>query len=474
MGMIRNKIIAVLLGPAGIGLCSQLQNVQNFMSSAVPMGMQTGALKYLAEYSATDKDLLPKYIVTASKVFIALSLVTVGICLIFIKPLSAWTLDSPRLFLYLVLPLLGVPFLIQSQLWQTYLRSGLQLKAYSMTFIITALIGVIVAIPILMIWKLWGVALILLIIPIISYIVAKSYANRCMGDSDKEKLRAAKSEPQLMWKLLRFGGANFPVFALTLGIPLLIRTQLIDDLGITANGIYQAVFVLSANYTHLPFTSVSTYLLPKLCQLHSPKEYNIEVNRALRIIIILNTFAILAVLLLRTFTVEFLFSSKFLAALALFPMQMIGDHFRSITMTIQIPLIHQEKFRARNIHHILQYGMLLAIFYTTPPAQRLMGIVYAYAISWAFAAIITYGYVNWLNGYHFDRHNLKLVVTSTITVITVALLPYPNTKYLLLSIAIAIIWILTSVERDDWKKIFKINKHNVTSEPVHDESLINK
>ena len=74
VSIVRSKILAVILGPAGIGLFAQLQSFQNLAANAVPMGMQVGALKYFAQLRATDeRSMLPSYVATAGKVFFCLS-----------------------------------------------------------------------------------------------------------------------------------------------------------------------------------------------------------------------------------------------------------------------------------------------------------------------------------------------------------------------------------------------------------------
>ena len=166
-------------------------------------------------------------------------------------------------------------------------------------------------------------------------------------------------------------------------------------------------------------------------------------------------------LLARDVAVRVLFSDEFLPAIALFPLQMVGDLFRSVAMTIQLPLLQQERFRARNIQHLLQYGVFVAVFYLTPASDRLMGVVRAHVVSWAFTLVMCYVYTNWLNGYKFDRDNWRLLITGTAAVVAVACLPFPDPQWRLVGSGIAAVWTLTAMSGDDWRRLVRATRERI-------------
>ena len=49
MGLVRNKIIALLLGPAGMGLVSLFNTTVNFISQATNLGIAFGAVRHVSE-----------------------------------------------------------------------------------------------------------------------------------------------------------------------------------------------------------------------------------------------------------------------------------------------------------------------------------------------------------------------------------------------------------------------------------------
>ena len=49
IGLVRNKITALLLGPAGMGLASLLNSSVNFISQATNLGIYFSAIKQISE-----------------------------------------------------------------------------------------------------------------------------------------------------------------------------------------------------------------------------------------------------------------------------------------------------------------------------------------------------------------------------------------------------------------------------------------
>ena len=49
IGLVRNKFVAILLGPAGMGFASLLMSVQNFAAQFTNLGISFGAVPHLSE-----------------------------------------------------------------------------------------------------------------------------------------------------------------------------------------------------------------------------------------------------------------------------------------------------------------------------------------------------------------------------------------------------------------------------------------
>ena len=467
VSIVRNKILAVLLGPEGVGLFAQLAGFQSLASNAIPMGMQIGALKYFAASRATDRDSLPSYVATAGKAFFYLSAITAAGCLIFIKPLSGWALGNSRLFLYMVPPILGVPFVIQTQLWNTYLQAGLEMKTYSKVLLANSFCGLLVAVPLVFMWRQAGASVHLLTAAVIGFIIVRIAVSRSMGSELRAQIKKARFDFRIMRMLARFGGANIPGFALWLLVPFLVRTQVIHSLGLQANGIYQAVFAISSQYLSIPVNALNTYALAKISQnLHNVKEINAEVNRTLKVAFVVNVPALMSILLLSGIMVRILYSHRFLGAVVLFPWQIAGDYCKFIAFATGAPMVPQERFLARNVISIVVYSIYMAVFYIALPRIGLQGVVVANFACWFCCVIIQYLYLMRVNGYKFDRGNVRLLVTSAIGVCAViATLQMHGLIWRLAGWGIMGLWMATAPTSDDRAKLMEVIRARLARSP---------
>ena len=273
----------------------------------------------------------------------------------------------------------------------------------------------------------------------------------------RAQIKKARFDPKVVRTLARFGGANIPGFSLWLIVPFLVRTQLIRTLGLEANGIYQAVFAIASNYLSVPINALSTYALPKISQtLDNVKEINAEVNRNLKVAFIVNTPAIMFVLLASGLLVRVLFSSKFLGAVGLFPWQIAGDYCKFITFAIGAPMVPQERFFARNVIIIAQYAVYVAVFYIMLPRFGLQGVVAANCACWFCGLTTQYLYLSRVNGYRFDRGNIRLLVTSAAGILAIiATLQMDGLIWRLAGWGVMGLWMVTAPTREDRGKLME-------------------
>ena len=453
VNIVRNKLLAVTLGPTGVGLLAQLQTVQNFLTILIPLGMQTAVLKYLAEYREKDRALVSRYFVSAWKAFAVVAVLVIAVCLAFVKPLASLAIGDSKLYAYLIPALLGVPFVIQFQLSLIYLQAGMEFKSYAKINIATAIVGVTVLVPMVVIWKEVGAATGLLCINAINFTMSRIFASRSMDSETRTAMKSARFDSNILWNLFRFAICNLPMLIVVDGLPFILRSAIIADAGLRANGIYQVLFMFSMQYLGIPLNALAAYATPRLCQAKDTKELNEEINANVKAAILIITATIFVILLTRDFAVNLLFSGKFMEAVSLFPWQMLGDFFRASAFPLLTAMLALEKFRARNLITVPQYGLYLFVFFVVPQHLRLQGATWGHVVSWAFGFVCMYFYLNRSNGYTLGHENRRLFLVSMFSLIAVAFMPFSHLPWRLAGAAVAVCWVLISVSRTDRKKL---------------------
>jgi PST family polysaccharide transporter len=453
VSLIRNKLLAVMLGPAGVGLVAQLVGVQNLAVGIVPLGMQTGALRYIAMYRASEPERLARFVSTATRLFFVLSLAAMAVMLLLLHPLTVWATDSPRYMLFLVPPLLAIPFLVQTQTWLTFVQAGLDVRAYSRATVTTSVVGLLILVPLLLAFRLPGASMHLFAVAALGYLIARVTASRTMNPQLRASVRAARFDPGTARALFHFGAANVLPFALTMTFPFILRAQIVQDLGLGHNGLYQALFAISMQYLAIPLNAMVAYSFPRISQLREVEAINLEVNHAVRVSVLFSVAGILGILLTRDVIVTLLFSDRFIPALPLFPVQMVGDFLKAVCFAIQLPLLPQGRYAARNVLALFQYGAFAAVFFAVPPERRLEGAVWGHTASWAIHLLTHWVYLARVNRFRFSPENRRLLLLSAIAVVAVAALPFPGRLWRWVGAAISLGWLLLSVRRHELAQV---------------------
>ncbi|MCX6377056.1 MAG: hypothetical protein NTU88_13665, partial [Armatimonadetes bacterium] len=142
---------------------------------------------------------------------------------------------------------------------------------------------------------------------------------------------------------------------------------------------------------------------------------------------------------------------------ALFPLQMAGDYCKFITYAIEAPMIPQERFFARNVICVAQYAIYMVVFYVMLPKFGLVGVVAANLALWSFALISMYLYLNRVNGYKFDRSNVRLLVTSAAGLLAIiATLQMHGLWWRLAGWGVMGLWMAMAPTSDDRAKLMEV------------------
>ncbi len=122
-------------------------------------------------------------------------------------------------------------------------------------------------------------------------------------------------------------------------IPLAVRSLTAHRFGLQGAGIFDVAWTLSMAYATLILTSFSTYYLPTLSQTQGLKERQNLVYQVLRLSIFVMVPLVVTVVGLKPLAVEILYTSEFLNALDIMRYMLIGDYFKVISWVLSFTMI---------------------------------------------------------------------------------------------------------------------------------------
>lgn len=420
IGMVRTKVVAVLLGPSGVGLVGLFQSATAMLGTVAGLGIAQSAVRQVAEAQGThDQQTIARTVTVLRRVCWVTGLMGWLLTTAVAYPLSLWTFrDKGRAW---AVAILGATLLIGSiSSGQSALLQGLRrvadlarlqiLSAIASTIVSVALyawLGEQGIIPVLVITALvnlgfsWWVARAVPIMPV----------GLCLAATALEARRFVSLGLAFMWSGL-----------LTTGVALLTQSLIARRLGIDANGIYQAAWAISGVFAGFILTAMGTDFYPRLTAAATNREQmNRLVNEQTEVGILLALPGLVATLIFSPLIIRLLYTSKFVPAAQILPWFVLGVCGRVISWPLAYIFLAQGKSRTYaatetvfNVLHVVLIWVALRWlgFRGVGVAFAAMYALYTVSMLWLAAARV---------GFRWSPPATKLIAKATVLV-TVAFL----------------------------------------------------
>lgn len=387
IGVIRNKIIAILLGAAGVGLIGIYQSVVDLVRSISGFGMEMTGVKEIA--SSNDdihsKNLsLTVYIVRRLIQFTALC--GALICLILCYPISIWAFGDTSHAIYIA-ALSLVVFLSTLLQGQLIVLQGLrQIATMAKVLLIGNIASLVLTLPFLYFFGISGILPTFIIGSGIYYLLSVKYyspvAKRFTELHEKPHLKLVFGRGKSMFRLgIYLVGATI-LNTLTM---FAIRIFISDKLGVESAGLFQSVWAITNVYLMLILKSMGNDFYPRLCALAEQRVAFVRlINQQTFVAIVVSTPIIVGMLLFGTFVLTFLYSSKFLLAESLLRWQILGTFFKVLSWPMAFILLAKNRGKQYIFSELLFFVVYYGINYLLFPYFGLHAAGIAYLIAYLF------------------------------------------------------------------------------------------
>ena len=390
LDLVRVKILALWLGPEGVGTLSVLNHFHTVAVTLISLGLGTGVVKYVSAGNREgDHEAVHGVIRHAFQFTGLLSTCFTVLCVIFSSHVSGWILGSPQGSFFVIVYAGTLPLIAYTLTSSSYLQGLKRVSSLAKINLYRTVTSVLFIAPLVWFWRLEGAVLSVVIISVIHALLCHHYLKT---ENYLRSMFSWKALDVVMLKqLLPFGLATLITGATYALSQLVLKILIVRNLGMELNGIYQPVWALTMTYPTLVLSSMSAYSYPRLCELSSARDMTEEINAMLRVAVMLITPAMFFLVLARQPIIQVLYSPEFSAAADYIPIQILGDFFKILTWSVGAFLLPIQKFRPFVIGGIFTDGLLVAAAAALIPAFGLNGAVAAFVLSYGFSAAFHYG-----------------------------------------------------------------------------------
>jgi enterobacterial common antigen flippase len=426
--MLRTKVLAILLGPAGIGLEAVFDSVITLSKTAVDLGISSAGVRQIAAaVGSGSQPVIATTVFTLRRVCLVLGIigaVTLFLCREPVGRLAFGNTDhSSDIGLLSIILLFGAVMGGQGALLQGMRRIGDLAKMN----IFGALAGAVLSIPIVYVWGRAGIPAYMVLGAGVGVLTSWYYARRVRIEPVKVPFRQITSEAR---NLLKLGLVFLASGLMTAGALFLLRIFVARQEGVYGAGQFQAASALSMVYVGFVLQAMGTDFYPRLTVLAADnRRCNQLVNEQAEISILLALPGVLATLALAPWVIQLFYSNKFDKAAEILCWQVTGTFLQVNSWPMGFILLAKGRAAALFWTDLASYSVYVVLGWVGLKLFGLPGTGMAFLGLYAFHWVVVFAIVRRISGFALSPTNVRLsllgVATVAVTLVTRLTLPEP-------------------------------------------------
>jgi PST family polysaccharide transporter len=382
---IRTKVIAQLMGPAGVGLAGVLASFNGNVSTLAAWGLGTSGVRIIA--SAPPEERTAKQ-AAVRKFGRTLSWLGFWATVLLFLPVSYLTFGSGSYALELLIGGMAVPCIVANSIWSSILQSAGQVKSLAKAQVISALIGLFIGLPSIYFLGSVGVAISLFLAaaaPVVfTWYVTNRDCTACDSDAQPRDIRA----------LIDMGG-GLMVVGLAAQISaycvryLIIKNRGTDlGAGLEDAGYYQAAIAIAGSLPALVFSAMGTDFFPQVAAVKDEAAAKLLSEKQIEAGLLLAMPIFVGLLTMNQLGIRILYADKFDAALPLLDWMIWGVFLRLLAWPLGYWMLARGSPKTVVIVELGSNLLMASLPMLLIPWYGLVGAAMAYFVGYTAYAVI--------------------------------------------------------------------------------------
>ena len=328
IGMVRAKIVAILLGPEGYGIMGLLSSTTGLIGSVTNLGIGTSAVRDVAKSFATGNHYQFSRTVRVMRRLVWLTgSLGLLVCLLF-SPL--WSQLSFGNYAYtLSFAILSTTFLISqiSSGQSVVLQGSRRFKRMAKSGVTGSILGLITTLPFYYFWGLDGIVPAMLVSSIMGLLMTFYYTHNIKIEKIPLTLHETLHDGKLMMKLGFF--LSLQSF-LNLLCAYIVRIYISHTGGVADVGLYNSGFSVINQYVGLVFAAMGTEYFPRLSSISDDtKKFTHAINQQIEVSILIVAPLIAVFLAMGEAIILILYSERFMPVAIMISLGIFGVLFKA-------------------------------------------------------------------------------------------------------------------------------------------------
>lgn len=364
IGLVRSKLVAVILGPAGMGLASLLNTVANFVSQATNLGISFSAVKHLSEiFDSGDEQRIQEFVKTVRAWSMVAALAGAAVCMA-ASPLLAGYAFGGEGHAWQVMALAPTVAAMALTGGETAILKGARrLRELALLQVAMVVMSLAIAVPIYLLMGIGGIIPVITLTALAALVVTARFSLRLYPLS----LRCARRTLGEGTDMVRLGLAFIMSGVFGSGAEMIVRSFLNTAGGLDIVGLYNAGYVLTVTYAGMVFTAMETDYFPRLSAVnHDTEAVNTAANRQIEVTLLIIAPMLTFMLAALPWLIPLLYSGKFTPVTGMAQAAVLAMFAKAFTTPLEYITLakgHSKAYLALEFAFDAAFAILVIMFF---------------------------------------------------------------------------------------------------------------
>lgn len=379
IGMVRNKLIALLLGPQGMGLMALFNSTVRLISDTTGLGLGMSAVRELSRlYDEEHHEELKSRIELIRSWSLITACLGFVLCVVLSPLINHYTFSwgNHTLHFMLLAPIIALTALSAGEL--SILKATRKLRRLAEISIYGVLCALATSVPLYYIFGESAIVPSLIIIALSQFIITITYSfhyypYRVHFDSDT----FSEAKP-----MLRLGISFLGAGIMGSGSDFIVRSFLNYEGSLDDVGLYNAGYMITMTYAGVIFSAMETDYFPRLSSVNNNvEERNLLINRQLEVSLLLISPLLILLMSILPIALPLLYSDAFLAVLPMVKVAIFAMFMRSLELPVAYITLSRGDSKAFFLLETTYYLLFIMMFW--------LGYKYAYLFGVGLGLVVT-------------------------------------------------------------------------------------
>lgn len=388
-GFISVKVVAVIIGPAGVALVGQLNNFASIIMTLANGGITSGVTRNIAAFKDKD-EVVRSYIGTSVKITLALSALCEVFLILFSRYLCSLILHSDEYIYVFVILGVTLSFYALNTLIMAVINGYKYFQLYVKISMMSSIVGLGISLLLVSVLGVPGALINAVTSQSFIFIVTMIFLWKNKMPFVSFEWLLARFDYSKMLNLLKFSLMTLIAAFCGPVVQLVIRNHIINTISIETAGCWEGMNRLSGMYLMVITSSFGVYYMPRLAELKDSKVLKHEIITAYKVIVPCLLVGFVLIYFMRNFIINVLFSPDFYQMKDLFLWQLLGDFFKITSWLLAYVMSAKAMMKTFITTEILFNGSYVGLALLCSSFWGITGVIIGYMISYICYLVTMY------------------------------------------------------------------------------------